>query len=137
MILRKWIGKATFLALASVALAGCVSQPAVQQSTTNPFTPGNVSLTLKQGVTTEANVLSAFGSPNIVTQNSAGETVWTYQKAATITQADSKGFYATILLIGGGDNSSGLSHSQRTMTLIIYFDSKGVMTDFKSMYTSF
>jgi len=119
-----------------VGLTGCAPQQQQPQGT-NPFTPGQVTMTLKKGVTTKDQVLNAFGSPNIVTQNSAGQTVWTYQKYATVQKHSSGGFYATVILLGGGSNSSENTESQNMMTLIITFDSQGIVQNFRSMYTTF
>ena len=123
------------IVILSASLIGCASAP--QPKTTNPFTPGQVTMTLKKGVTTQADVLNAFGSPNIVTQDSTGDTIWTYQKYATVSQSSSGGFYATVLLIGGNHGDSQSSSSQNMMTLIITFDKNNVVSGFKSMYTSF
>ena len=46
----------------------------------SPFTHGNVQLTLKKGITTQAEVLESFGPPNIATIDKDGNEVWTYQK---------------------------------------------------------
>ncbi len=122
----------------SFLISGCApSQPNITSPTYNPYTPGVVSLTLKKGITTQAEVLQSFGAPNIVSQNSDGNEVWTYQKNATVSQANSSGSYITILLAGANHDSSGFAQSSRTMTLIIYFNKAQRVVDFKSLTTSF
>lgn len=122
-------------------LSGCASMQS--SSSKDPFTSGQVSLTLHKGKTTEADVLKAFGSPNIVTQDASGNAVWTYQKNAMIESSHSEsasalGAFTTIILGGGASASaSGSEQSSKTMTLIITFDSKGVLSNFKSMTTHF
>lgn len=104
------------------------------------LTSGQVSLTLKKNVTTQQQVIEAFGSPNLVTQSADGEEVWTYQKHATVSNSSSSGFSATIILLGGGSSSSGFEQSSRTITLIIKFkEVNGVktVTDFSSRSSSF
>ncbi len=97
------------------------------------YTHGSVQLSLKNGVTTQAEVLEKFGAPNIATVDAQGREVWTYQKHATVSRQ--AGGYATILIAGGG--TSGFEQSSKTMTLIIKFNSDKVVSDFNSMYTSF
>ena len=120
-------------------LAGCASPPK-ESIEKNNLTAGQVSLTLKKNVTTQQQVIEAFGSPNLVTQSADGEEVWTYQKHATVSNASASGFSATIILLGGGSSTSGFEQSSRTITLIIKFkDINGVktVTDFSSRSSSF
>ncbi len=107
----------------SVFLTGCVAPP---QSTTeaaekNRLTTGQVQLTLRKNETTQTEVLESFGAPNLVTTNSEGEEVWTYQRNATIVNANTRSAYGTVILLGVSSGSSGLEQSSRTMTLIIKF----------------
>jgi outer membrane protein assembly factor BamE (lipoprotein component of BamABCDE complex) len=125
----------TFLVL----LVGCTSPPK-ETIEKNNLTAGQVSLTLKKNTTTQQQVVEAFGSPNLVTQHADGEEVWTYQRHATVSNASSSGFSATIILLGGGSSSSGFEQSSRTITLIIKFkEVNGVKTvvDFSSRSSSF
>jgi len=121
--------------LMGILLSACATQQP-QQPANNPFTPGKVSLTLRKGVTTKAEVSEAFGAPNIVTQNN-GISTWIYQKNAQVSQSSSKGVFGTILLLSAGENSAQSSQSSRTMTLIIKFNQQDKVIDFKSMTTSF
>lgn len=105
-----------------VVLTGCATATSTSELTEkNRLTTGQVQLTLKKNETTQAEVIEAFGAPNLVTVNSEGEEVWTYQKHATVASATSSGAYGTIILFGGSTRSSGLEQSSRTMTLIIKF----------------
>ncbi len=120
-------------------LVGCASAPkdTIDQ---NNLTAGQVSLTLKKNITTQQQVVEAFGSPNLVTQSAEGEEVWTYQKHAVVANSSRSGFGATIILLGGSSSSSGFEQSSRTMTLIIKFkDINGVKTvvDYSSRSSSF
>lgn len=111
------------LLCSSALLMGCVgTQPVVPESNqTNRLTTGQVQLTLRKNETTQAEVLEVFGAPNLVTTNSEGEEVWTYQRNATVANATSSSVYGTIILFGASTRSSGLEQSSRTMTLIIRF----------------
>ncbi len=103
----------------------------------NPFTHGNVQLTLKKGVTSQAEVLEKFGAPNVATVDSEGNEVWTYQKNATVATSRDSTAYGTVILVGGRTSTSGFEQSSRTMTLILKFDATKKVIDFRSMTTSF
>lgn len=70
------------------SLSGCAVPPETKPSP-SPLTHGNVQMTLKNGITTQNEVLEAFGPPNIMTLDGSGNEVWTYQKQATVTKAES------------------------------------------------
>lgn len=118
-------------AIMFVAFTGC--QTTENTLKNSPLTHGNVTLNLKTGETTQAEVLELFGPPNIATINAEGNEVWTYQRHATVSRSTEA--YATIVLLGGG--TSGFSQSSRTMTLIIKFDALKKVNDFKSMSSNF
>ena len=110
------------LIVSSVMVTGCaVPVENAEPTEKNRLTTGQVQLTLKKNETTQTEVLEAFGAPNLVTINSEGEEVWTYQRAATVTSGSSSSSYGTIILFGGSTRTSGLEQSSRTMTLIIKF----------------
>lgn len=120
-------------------LLGCASasnQPSASEQN-SPFTHGNVQLSLKKDLTTQADVLNTFGAPNVATHDSEGNEVWTYQKNATIAKATESSAYGTIILFGGGSSTTGFERSSRSMTLILKFNTKKVLIDFSSMTTSF
>jgi hypothetical protein len=128
--------------LISGLLSGCMATQPIQSQpdSKNSLTTGQVQITLKKDVTTQPEVLEAFGAPNLVTMSSSGEEVWTYQKNATVSNATSSSVYGTIILFGGSTRSSGLEQSSRTMTLIIKFkELRGIKTvsDFSSRASSF
>ena len=116
-------------------LSSCITPPE-ENMPNSPFTPGQVTLTLKKGITTQTEVLNTFGSPNIVTQDSEGDAVWTYQKNASITKSGGNNFYWTVILAGGNDGDNGIMNSTKTMTLIITFKGETV-SNFKTLATNF
>jgi outer membrane protein assembly factor BamE (lipoprotein component of BamABCDE complex) len=124
-----------FLSFMLLFNASCQTTP--KENKNSPYTHGNVQLTLKKGITTQAEVLESFGSPNITTIDADGNEVWTYQKHATVSKSQESSAYGTVILFGGGEGSSGFEQSSRTMTLIIKFDDSKKVVDFKSMSTSF
>jgi outer membrane protein assembly factor BamE (lipoprotein component of BamABCDE complex) len=126
----------TLVALLLAGLVGCATPPQTTQGT-NPYTQGNVTLNLKKGVTTQEQVANAFGAPNIVTQDASDHQVWIYQKNNVTVQSGGTSAYATIIIAGVSGGSSGYAQSSQTMTLIIKFNNRGIVSDFKSMSTSF
>jgi len=127
--------------LPALLLTACMNtNPVGETMAKSNLTSGEVSMTLKKNVTTQAQVLETFGAPNIATQNGDGDDVWTYQKNATVSNSSSNSDYATIILLGASSRSSGFEQSSRTMTLIIKFKTiNGVKTvaDFSSRSSSF
>jgi outer membrane protein assembly factor BamE (lipoprotein component of BamABCDE complex) len=101
------------------------------------LTAGNVALNLKVGVTTQAEVLEAFGSPNIVTQNGQRFEVWSYQKHAVVRQSTDNSEYFSVLIFGVGQRKRDEYETERSMTLIIKFDQNHVVSDFHSRTSEF
>ena len=107
------------------------------------LTLGTVQSNIKKGMN-QTEVLEVLGSPNIVTKNSQGNEVWTYDKvgssqsssnqaSATYGQAQlNQGFWA--FLFGGTTNSAQSSSDRNTesksLTVIINFDSNSTVSDF-------
>lgn len=124
-------------AAVAACLAGCATAPAPVDQRNSALTQGNVQMNLQVGSTTKAQVLEVFGAPNITTRDASGAEVWSYQRHATVAQSTSTSGYWTILLAGGGKTAEGFSQSTRTMTLIIKFDSRDVVSDFRSRTSDF
>lgn len=116
---------------------GCVSPPQPLTERNSQLTQGNVQMNLIVGETTKAQVLENFGSPNITTRDGSGREVWTYQRAAQVSQSSSKSGYWTVILGGQSSNATGFESSSRMITLIIKFDNNDVVSDFKSRTSVF
>ncbi|MDC0456442.1 hypothetical protein OAM56_00845 [Alphaproteobacteria bacterium] len=120
-----------------IFLTGCMTTPQPLTERNSKLTQGNVQMSIKVGATTKAEIIENFGSPNITTRDGSGKEVWTYQRSAQVAQSSSKAGYWTILLAGQSGNSSGFESSSRMITLIIKFDNKDVVADFKSRTSNF
>ena len=120
-----------------IFLTGCMTTPQPLTERNSKLTQGNVQMSIKVGTTTKAEIIENFGSPNITTRDGSGKEVWTYQRSAQVAQSSSKAGYWTILLAGQSGNSSGFESSSRMITLIIKFDKKDVVADFKSRTSNF
>jgi outer membrane protein assembly factor BamE (lipoprotein component of BamABCDE complex) len=130
---------ATLAGILVLALGACVTPKTPEPAATspNPLTHGNVQLNLKAGETTQAQVLEAFGAPNVTTVGASGEEIWTYQRHATVSQSSSKRNYWTVVLLGGSASADGFEQTQRTMTLIVRFDARKIVSDFRSRSAEF
>ena len=116
--------------LLSFGLIGCVTSQAPQKSN---LTPGVVKTQIKKGVTSQAEILSLIGAPNIVTKNKAGEEVWTYSRQSF--DSESGGFGGGLILFGG--SSAFSSASSNSFDLIITFDSRNIVKDYSAVSSQF
>ncbi|MDE5007233.1 hypothetical protein NAI48_11775, partial [Francisella tularensis subsp. holarctica] len=71
-------------------------------------------------VTTKDQVINSFVSPNIVTQNAYGESVWTYHTNATVENNAAREGFLTLLITGENTEESVFMQSQKTMTIITF-----------------
>ena len=120
-----------------LALPGCVPPPQPLTERNSALTQGNIQMNLVVGQTTKAQVLETFGAPNITTRDGSGREVWTYQRAAQVSQSSSRSGYWTVILAGQISEVSGFESGSRMITLIIKFDSGDVVTDFRSRTSDF
>ena len=117
-------------------LQGCMSQQSVKSNIDKNITVGTVQKEIKVGMPASA-VVSALGSPNIVTSNDIGGETWVYDKISQDVSYSNNDAYGIFLLIGGSKNSGSSSTSQRTLTIIINLDDKSKVTTFKYHTSSF
>ena len=118
-------------------LGACMETPQPLTQRNSQLTQGNVQMNLIVGQTTKAQVLEHFGAPNITTRDGTGREVWTYQRAAQISQASGKSGYWTIILAGQNSRSSGFESSASMITLIIKFDENDMVNAFRSRTSKF
>ena len=92
-------------------------------------TVGTVQKEIRVGMS-GSDVVSALGSPNIVSTDSERREVWVYDKIATETVHSSTAGGFNILVLGFADRAGAQSTSQRTLTVIVKFDKNGLVRDF-------
>lgn len=143
MLLRK---KHILCGIASaVLLSGCQTavqhRTDVQDASTDRVTVGTVQKEIRVGMS-GAEVAQVLGSPNIVSTDESRREVWIYDKIATDRAYSHSSGGVNALLLGfggsggalggiGGQKSAGASStSQRTLTIIIKFDTNGKVRDF-------
>lgn len=123
-------------ACAGLILAGCMPQTPVETRNSS-LTQGNVQMRLVVGRTTKADVLEAFGAPNVTTRDSSGREIWSYQRSAVASQSAEQGGGVFLLIANVGGSSAGFSQTSRMLTLIITFDANDTVTDFRSRESNF
>lgn len=145
--MRNILAAVAVLAVISAAPASARKKQE-EASDPNMLTQGMVQMTLRVGTTTQAQIIETFGAPNIMTMDASGNQMWVFDRHATVT-TDSSGGFSIGLLAGGGSDvgvggglgfgkrKSKTTTSTRTMTLVIKFDGRGVVSDFKSRSSSF
>jgi outer membrane protein assembly factor BamE (lipoprotein component of BamABCDE complex) len=141
--------------VAPLILTGCVSAQqhadAVRDQE-DKITVGNVQREVRTGMS-GAEVVAALGSPNVVTTDEKRREVWVYDKIATEARySRSSGGLAALLLggvltgdvlfggAGGGSTkyaTGANSTSQRTLTVVIYYDDANRVRDFAYHTSSF
>jgi outer membrane protein assembly factor BamE (lipoprotein component of BamABCDE complex) len=123
----------SLLLITGTLLAGCVSvnenQQALSSVKEREMTVGIVQKEIKVGML-QADVASALGSPNIITKDGGGKETWIYDKIATEASYSQSGAYGTLILVGASGNSGAYSTTQKTLTVIIKFDTQGNVASF-------
>ncbi|KHA63241.1 MULTISPECIES: hypothetical protein [unclassified Sphingomonas] len=133
----------------AAAFAATVPAGVSAKDDPNTLTHGMVQMNLKVGTTTQAQIIEAFGGPNITTIDGSGQEMWVYDRHATVSYDKTSGFSIGLFGGGGGGGAAGLgglgfsnkksrsSQSSRAMTLVIKFDANKVVSDFQSRSSSF
>jgi len=132
------------LVAASLIVSGCSAsshRADVQDDSMDRMTVGTVQKEIHLGMS-GADVLSTIGSPNIVSTDVDRNEVWVYDKLATdVAYSDSQAGVLGLVIgpvgsagaagAGAGVYSSGASsRSQRTLTVVINFDTDKRVRDF-------
>jgi outer membrane protein assembly factor BamE (lipoprotein component of BamABCDE complex) len=126
-----------FLVMCVFILSGCASasyqRQQVQDDKGDRLTVGKVQKDINIGMSS-ADVIQTLGSPNVVTTDEERREVWVYDKIATdIVYSDSS---AGLKFLTSG-RSGAVSRNQRTLTVVIKFDSDKRVRDFAYHTSSF
>lgn len=125
---------AVILGLFSV-LAGC-SAKSNASANDEKMTVATVQKEIRVGMPS-ADVVEALGAPNLVTTDAERREVWVYDKVSTQVQSSGASSGVWLLIFGAGTNRQETSSSQRTLTIIIKFDEKGLVRDFAYRTSTF
>ena len=93
------------------------------------LTVGTVQKEIVVGMT-NTDVITALGSPNIITTDEQRRENWVYDKIATQNFASGSRGRPSLLWFVPSESNVGTSSSQRTLTIIIKFDENSKVRDF-------
>lgn len=117
---------------------GCSNSNRIVPEQKSNLTVGFIKKEVIKGKTTQNEILSLFGAPNIITTNAQGNEVWSYNKSSYQSETENKESAWALLLFGGSSKSSVLSNASTTsMDFIIIFDSKEIVEDYKVISSAF
>lgn len=123
-----------------IILIGCASAQShrddVRGDSTDKISAGTVQREIKVGMSGD-EVISALGSPNMVTTDAQRRESWVYDKVSTehVSSSSQGGMW---LILGSTRGRSGASSSsQRTLTIVIKFDEQGRVRDYSYRQSSF
>ena len=128
--------------LLPILLAGCQSigdQAASlrqAQEAGSKVTVGTVQREIRVGMS-GSQVVEALGAPNMVTTDEQRRETWVWDKISTETMGSRSSGGATILILGAASASGVTSSNQRTLTVIVKFDSANNVRDFSYRSSSF
>ena len=138
--------KLVVTAVAMLLAAGCSATHHAQDvraaDDTDRVTVGTVQKEITIGMSA-SDVAAVLGSPNIVTTEEERQETWIYDKISSdVTYSRSSGTVVGLIFggsgggVGAGSSDAGsTSSSQRTLTVIIKFDTNSKVRDF-SYHTS-
>ncbi|MDD3375165.1 MAG: outer membrane protein assembly factor BamE [Candidatus Omnitrophica bacterium] len=119
-----------FLVCMTVCFSGCASAPyhrdQLRDDSGDRLTVGTVQKEIKVGMSS-AQVAEILGSPNVVTTDEQRREVWVYDKISTEVYYSESGAGLKFMTSG---SSGGATKTQRTLTVVIKFDSEGKVRDF-------
>lgn len=118
------------LIVLALLFTGCSSTDRPEKSN---LTVGVVKQSIVEGQTTQADLMSTFGSPNLISRNADGEEVWAYNRMSFQSNDESGAF--TLILVGKSKATS--SKSSKSFDLILTFDKNDVVKDYKVIYAAY
>jgi len=93
------------------------------------LTVGKVQKEIKVGMS-GAQVAEALGSPNIVTKDEGGDETWVFDKIATEASYSESSSGLFLVLYASGGRSGAAAVTQKTLTVVIKFDTNSKVKSF-------
>ena len=123
--------KIIIISFTSIILFSCAAN---KPGDSNNLALGIVQSKISKGQS-QSSVMDVLGSPNIVTKDSQGREVWTYDRISSENDASSSFVFYILNPIswftGGGTNSkSSSSSSSKSLTVLITFDDNKNVLDY-------
>jgi hypothetical protein len=116
------MNKIIIISLTSIILFSCAAN---KPDDSNNLTLGTVQSKIFKGQS-QAAVMDALGSPNIVTKDFQGREEWTYDRISKENEAQSSGFWFFLF----GKSSSASSSTSKSLTVLITFDDNKNVLDY-------
>jgi outer membrane protein assembly factor BamE (lipoprotein component of BamABCDE complex) len=113
----------------ALLIAGCAANAARSGAEEKATTVGVVQKQIRVGMS-GAEVAEVLGSPNVVTTDEKRREVWVYDKISTDSATSKTEGGVFLLILGGSSTNESRSTTQKTLTVIIKFDEKGLVRDF-------
>ena len=130
----------TLIAVAAMLTACAPASQHADEVSARPqdrLTVGTVQREIRVGMT-GAEVATVLGSPNIVTSTAKGGETWIYDRISTSRAYSQSSGGVNVLFLGGAGASAGASATtQRTLTVIIEYDTTRRVSDFSYRQSSF
>jgi outer membrane protein assembly factor BamE (lipoprotein component of BamABCDE complex) len=126
--LSVFIPSSIFILVLSLGCSASHHASEVSDASKTGMTVGQVQREISKGMSS-AEVVEALGNPNIVSTDSQGREVWTYDRMSrSITYSNSSG--GVWLVLGAVSGNSGSSNSsQTTLTVIVKYDEESKVRD--------
>ena len=134
--MKKFLSLVCLLSCALFVSSCASTQKSSDVTNTDNISVGKVQREIKIGMTS-AEVVEILGSPNIVTTDEERREVWVYDKMSTQIDSSSSSKGIWLVVVGANSDKNKYSSSQRTLTIIIKFDSEGKVRDFSYRTSSF
>ena len=128
----KIIRSLAIIAIISIVASGCTSvdhRSNLHSVKEQDLTVGKVQKEIKVGMS-GAQVAEALGSPNIVTKDEGGEETWVFDKIATEASYSENSSGLFLILYASGGRSGAAAVTQRTLTVVIKFDTNSKVKSF-------
>lgn len=111
------------IAMLTAFTAGCGAQhhqKGVGIEDGKKLTPGVVQAEIRKGMS-QADVIQALGSPNIVTRDSSGKETYIWDKVSSAKSYSNSQNSYFLIIVGGSGGAGAVTSSQNTLTVIIKF----------------
>jgi len=118
--------------IALLSLTGCTTvdhRSNLHSVKEQDMTVGKVQKEVRVGMS-GAQVAEALGSPNIVTKDEGGDETWVFDKIATEASYSENSSGLFLVLYASGSRSGAAAVTQRTLTVVIKFDTNSKVKSF-------
>lgn len=113
-------------------LSGCSNNSVIPTQKSN-LTVGMIKSKVVKGQTTQNEILSLFGAPNLITKNKKSNEVWGYNKMSVQASSSSSSSW---FLLSSSASAQGAA-TTNTFDFIVTFDSNDIVLDYSMISSSY